>query len=115
MSAEPAGSIAEEAAKLIAALQAWAQEQMPRPDGDAGIGPDLADHDLNGHDPLSPECRYCPLCALARMAKATTPEVRDHLSSAALSLAMAFKGLLDNAAPTSTESTPVEKIDLAED
>ena len=48
---------------------------------------------------------------MARFAKAATPEVRDHLASAGLSLALAFKELMDNAAPR-PEPTPVEKIDL---
>jgi hypothetical protein len=121
MSSEPVGSLAEEAARLIAALQGWAQDQRPRDaDHDAGdgqAGEDSSDGAFGGghHDPLSPECRYCPLCALARVAKATTPEVRDHLSSAALSLALAVKGFLDSNGSASGEGTPVEKIDLAED
>jgi hypothetical protein len=111
MSAEPVGSLAEEAAKLIAALQGWKQEPEDSADGPVRDGGDE-------HDPHSAECRFCPLCTAARLAKAATPEVRDHLSSAALSLAMAVKGLLDATAPStpsSTQSTPVEKIDLAED
>jgi hypothetical protein len=112
MTSEPVGSLAEEAARLIAALQGWAQDQRPR---DEGGGADHAESHEEHHDPLSIECRYCPLCALARVAKATTPEVRDHLSNAALSLALAVKGFLDNAQSTPREATPLEKIDLAED
>jgi hypothetical protein len=99
MSAEPVGSLAEEAAKLIAVLQGWKPE---------------AEHDAGDHDPLSPECRFCPLCTAARVAKAATPEVREHLASAALSLAMAFKSLVDTP-PRPAAGTPFEKIDLAED
>lgn len=125
MSSEPVGSLAEEAARLIAAVQGWAQDQRPRHterDADAepidgqSVPGGVHDDPLGGshHDPMSVECRYCPLCALAKMAKATTPEVRDHLASAALSLALAFKGLLDNGSAWA-EGPPVEKIDLAED
>jgi hypothetical protein len=121
MSSEPVGSLAEEAARLIAAVQAWTQDPRPRQtEHDAG-GAQAAEDGLDealdgdGHDPMSIECRYCPLCALARMAKATTPEVRDHLSSAALSLALALKGFLDNNGSVPEEGIPVEKIDLAED
>lgn len=118
MSTDPVGSLAEEAAKLIAALQGWTQDirgrdvaEHERPaSGAAEQAHDHADHDHA--DPLSAECRYCPLCNIARFAKATTPEVRDHLVSAGLSLAMAFKELMDNAAPPKNGSTPVEKIDL---
>jgi hypothetical protein len=41
--------------------------------------------------------------------------VREHLANAALSLALAFKGFLDQTAAPAGGSTPVEKIDLAED
>ena len=104
MSTDPVGSLTEEAAKLIAALQGWTQEMRGRESDDH-------DHDHAGHDELSAECRYCPLCNLARFAKAATPEVRDHLASAGLSLALAFKELMDNASPR-PDPTPVEKIDL---
>jgi len=105
MSADPVGSLAEEAAKLIAAVQGWTHEMRDR---------DSDDH-AHDHDPdeLSLECRYCPVCNVARLAKAATPEVRDHLASAGLSLALAFKELMDNVAPR-PEPTPVEKIDLEE-
>ena len=104
MSADPVGSLAEEAAKLIAALQGWTHEMR-------GREPEEHHHEHDGHDELSAECRYCPLCNLARFARAATPEVRDHLASAGLSLALAFKELMDNATPRPA-ATPVEKIDL---
>lgn len=114
MSTEPVGTLAEEAAKLVTAMQGWAQNAGPTAEtaDPASVDGDSAHPD---HDPLSTQCRYCPLCTLVRVAKATTPEVRDHLASAALSLALAFKGLADNASPATPGATPVEKIDLAED
>lgn len=110
MSTDPVGSLAEEAAKLISALQGWTQDIRGREGAEHGHDP--ADHEDHGHDELSAECRYCPLCNLARFAKAATPEVRDHLASAGLSLALAFKELMDNAGGARPASTPVEKIDL---
>jgi hypothetical protein len=104
MTPEPVGSLAEEAAKLVSALSSMQSG-----------GHDDA-HD--GHDPSSPECRYCPLCALARAARSMTPDVREHLASAATSLLMAARSLVDEAvARTEARSAepPVEKIDLAED
>lgn len=117
MSTEHVGTLAEEAAKLVAALQGWGSDQ-----GDAAEDDDTAAasqdegtdafHDHASHDPASPECRWCPLCQLVRVAKATSPEVRDHLASAAVSLALAFKGLLEGVDEPSDRSDPVEKIDL---
>jgi hypothetical protein len=109
MSPEPVGSLAEEAAKLVSALSSM------QPGGHADEGDS---HDA--HDPLAPECRYCPLCALARAARSLTPEVREHLASAAGSLLLAARGLLDEAVAKAGEGADgagerVEKIDLAED
>jgi hypothetical protein len=115
MTSEPVGSLAEEAARLIAALQGWAQDQRQPAAPTDEPGATGREHDGAHHDPLSIECRFCPLCALARTAKAMTPEVREHLSNAAFSLALAVKGLLDDPKPDQRAATPVEKIDLAED
>ena len=118
MNPEPVGSLAEEAAKLVSALSSL------QPGGHADGGdPDDADgssEDHEAHDPLAPECRYCPLCALARAARSLTPEVREHLASAAGSLLLAARGLLDEAVAKAGEGPNgaeerVEKIDLAED
>jgi hypothetical protein len=117
MSAEHVGTLAEEAAKLVAAMQNWgAEAASATADRDApGSESDEKAHsssDHAWHDPDSPECRWCPLCQFVRAAKATSPEVRDHLASAAVSLALAFKGLLDGVDERADRSDPVEKIDL---
>jgi hypothetical protein len=119
MSPEPVGSLAEEAAKLVAALSSI----QPG----ARFGHDDAEHEGHDehdehdeHDALSAECRYCPLCALARAARSMTPEVREHLTSAASSLLLAARSILDEAvaragADDADADKPVEKIDLAEE
>lgn len=135
MSAESVGTLAEEAAKLIAVVQGWASEHTgperataankPEPganepghpvgatDGTQNQhGERAADH--ADHGPMV-ECRWCPLCQSMRVAKAATPEVRDHLANAAMSLALAFKGLVDSVDDASPRSSPVEKIDLDSD
>jgi hypothetical protein len=138
---EPVGSLGEEAAKLIAALQGWASSRGGEPSGDAtngaageadssgtsgaahsaanGVGEPARASGVGGHtghDPLSPECRYCPICQLVRVARQTSPEVREHLTSAVLSLTLAIKGLLEGTErERSHRSEPVEKIDLLED
>ncbi len=142
MSTEPVGSLTQEAAKLLAVLQGWASEH-PAPasagtgtteggsevrataDGGPGEGPAGASASTypkgtghEAHDPLSPECRWCPLCQLMRAAKATSPEVREHLTNAATSFALALQGLLEPSsqrAERAERESPLEKIDLAED
>jgi hypothetical protein len=101
---EPVGSLAEEAAKLFAAIQAWAGDHEEPAEGS------------HPHvDPASAECRWCPLCQVVRMARATSPDVREHLSQAALSLALAVRGLLEDSEGTARRAAPVEKIDLTEE
>ncbi len=120
MSSEPVGSLAEEAAKLIAVVQGWAGEhdghhdsadaETASSEGDPHEGRDEHHHDGSA----DPDCQWCPLCRAARAARATTPEVREHLATAAVSLALAFKGLLDGLEhrPEQDPPDPVEKIDL---
>jgi hypothetical protein len=107
---QPVGTLAEEAAKLFSALQGWAAEHGAPDDGVY-----VEDHEAGQH--ISAECRYCPLCNLARFARAASPEVREHLTSAALSMTLAVKGLLEGVERQRPERRrdPVEKIDLMED
>jgi hypothetical protein len=106
---EPVGTLAEEAAKLLAAFHVWT--------GDAGTakGEPLDEPAESDAGDAADECRWCLLCQLTRRARATSPEVRDHLLQAAASLALAVKGLLDDPAPTPRRETPLEKIDLTEE
>jgi hypothetical protein len=104
---EPVGTLAEEAAKLLAAVHVWAGDSTAA-SGD--VDQDAADA---GHDPA--ECHWCPLCRLVRMARSTSPEVREHLSQAAVSLALAVKGLLEDPVTTTRRETPLEKIDVTEE
>jgi len=112
---EPVGTLAEEAAKLLAAVHGWVGD-AGAPAHDPGGGADDESGGDHGHDPHdAAECRWCPLCQLARMAKATSPDVREHLSQAAISLALALKGLLDDSSTVARRATPLEKIDLTEE
>ncbi len=121
MSPDHVGSLAQEAAKLIASVQAWTREvgadSAPwgpddRRSDDAesaeayypvsdesrpAAATDAAEpdgwHDAVQHTPL--ECRVCPVCNFGRFARTLTPDIRGHLASAGLSLALAVKGLLE--------------------
>lgn len=115
MSSEHVGSLPEEAAKLFAVLQGWATDHSPPPSPDDGSESSSAHA---GHAAASPECRYCAWCQLVRAAKTTSPEVREHLTSAAMSFALALKGLLETPAERRRDAerdSPLEKIDLSED
>jgi hypothetical protein len=108
---EPVGTLAEEAAKLLGALSGWADR------GDQG-GPggrvdDLASrasdalHQVAAHASASHasgatgagECTWCPLCRTVHAVRSLSPEVREHLASAATSLVHAAAGLLATAVP----------------
>jgi hypothetical protein len=109
---EPVGSIAEEAAKLLGALQGWASEGA----GDAASGAAGLLHDLNEHVATGgAECRYCPLCRAISAVRETSPEVKEHLATAATSLLHAATELLQARAGqggAAGRPGPVEKIDL---
>ena len=103
---EPVGTVADEAAKLFAALHTWAGEHTAgeRSTGEPGEPAGQPD-----------ECRWCPICQLVRYAKATSPDVRDHLTQAGLSIVLAIKAVLEESDPPTRRGTPVEKIDLTEE
>ena len=88
------GSVAEEAAKLLGALQDWANESgadqvRTTARGMAeGLG-SLGDHVGHGQD-----CRYCPLCRALQLVRETSPEVRENLAVAVGALAQAATAAL---------------------
>lgn len=119
---EQVGSVGEEAAKLLSALQDWARENGGEyADAAAGAAKGASSffEDVNEHVATGgAECRYCPLCQVISAVRQTSPEVRHHLASAAGSLAQALAGLLATDVPGGRRhpsSPPVEKIDLSDD
>jgi hypothetical protein len=72
-------------------------------------------HDINEHIATGGEdCRYCPVCQAISLVRSTSPEVRQHLASAASSLLQAAAGVLATPVPDqeARREGPVEKIDL---
>jgi hypothetical protein len=103
------GPLAEEAAKLVEALQQWASS------GSAGglLG------GLSGLSELplangSPECRLCPVCTLIGLARNARPETFEHLLDAAGSLTAALRSAIDAHEKSWAARTPstVERIDV---
>lgn len=115
------GSVAEETAKLLAALQGWAKDsgsQHASAAEQAASG--LADSVRGvtaaiGH---GPDCKYCPVCQVINVVRETSPEVREHLAIAASSLLQAAQGVLATQVPDDAKprrNAPMEKIDLDDD
>jgi hypothetical protein len=111
------GSLAEETAKLLGALNGWAREQG------SGLGESVAGlsdhamtaaHDLNDHLATgSAECTVCPVCRTVHAVRQLSPEVKAHLATAAASLMHAAAGILATATPdASSDRGGVEHIDL---
>lgn len=124
------GSVAEEAAKLFGALAGWASDQgTDWTHGLAGVAGAATEHVHGlarqfdeGIATGAPECRYCPICRTVHLVRELSPEVRDHLTSAASSLLQAATGILAAVAEQSgagdgagaPRSAGVERIDLDE-
>ena len=114
------GSVGEEAAKLLHALQDWAGSsggECADATASAAAGAASAWERLNEHVATgAPECRYCPVCQVIAGVRQTSPEVRAHLTSAASSLLQAAAGLLATQVPEDDRGRGsdggVEKIDL---
>ena len=72
--------MAEEAAKLFGALQAWAGETL----GEA-----------EGHPTDGATCGWCPVCQAVDRVRATSPEVRQHVATGVTSLLHGAASLLE--------------------
>lgn len=119
---EPVGSVGEEAAKLLGALQELARESGGEYAGAAAAaagGAASSLGSLNEHLATGgADCRYCPLCQVISVVRQTSPEVRQHLSTAASSLLQAAAGVLATQVPDQSgqdRGSGVEKIDLDSD
>jgi hypothetical protein len=110
---EPVGSLGEEAVKLFKTLQDWAQESG----GDAAVtGAASAFASFNEHIATGDqECRYCPICQVISAVREVSPEVKQHLGTAASSLLQAAAAAMSTDVAPRREDTPVEKIDLTDD
>jgi hypothetical protein len=115
---EDLGSVGEEAAKLFSALQDWAQQAGSDPAGttEPEVSPlaaglrGITDHLATG----GPECVWCPVCQVIHRVRRASPEVREHLATAASSLLQAVAALLEPHAASAgdREGTGLEHIDL---
>jgi hypothetical protein len=91
------GTVADEAAKLFAAAQTWADEHSRSE---------------------APPCRYCPICTAVALLRSSNPEVVEHLEAAGMSLLAALRTVAEQRASHHDRQRPtatVDKIPLDED
>lgn len=118
---DPVGGVAEEATKLLRALQDWAQDSgstYADATGSAASGAASTLHRVSEHVATgSEECRYCPVCQVISAVRGTPPEVRQHLASAATSLMHAAAGILATPVPGEREErdASLEKIHISDE
>jgi hypothetical protein len=107
---EPIGTVGEEAAKLLVALQGWTREHL----ADASrAASDLGSSYISDG---SAACRVCPVCQLIAFVRGVNPESLEQMSHAAGSMLNALAGLVDAAHRSDTRrGSPVEKINLTDD
>ena len=119
---ESVGSVGEEAIKLLSALKGWARESgSDYANAASDVASEAASsfHSLNEHIATGGEdCRYCPICQLISSVRETSPEVRQHLSSAGTSFMHAVAGIMathvsDQATKARTDAA-MEHIDLSD-
>ena len=96
---EPVGSAADEAAKLLAAVQDWARTRF---DGE---------HLATG----SAECQVCPVCQGIAAVRHVRPEAMEHLLDAAASVVAALRSAVTHPSPPEPPAPGrVQHIDVRE-
>lgn len=74
------GTAAEEALRLLDAVQGWARRTFPPPQGEHPA-----------------ECQWCPVCQLAAVLRGEHPEITARITEAGLALAGLVRSLADAA------------------
>jgi hypothetical protein len=77
------GTIGDEAARLLDAVQDWARRSF----GESA-------HIATG----APECTWCPVCQLIAVLRGDRPEVSDKIADATASVVVALRAVVDAAA-----------------
>ena len=95
---EQVGSAAEEAAKLLGAVQDWAAKRFDR------------EHLANG----SSECQVCPVCQAVAAIRHVQPETVQHLLDAAASFVAALRTTVVAPPDPPDPASPVQHIDVRE-
>jgi hypothetical protein len=124
---EPVGSVAEEAVKLLHAVQGWAEQsggEYADATASAAAGAAKRLHDVNEHLATGgQDCTYCPVCQVIGAVRGTSPEVKRHLAAAATSLMQAVAAVMTTDVPDqstgrarpSAAKIEMEKIEVSDD
>lgn len=99
------GSAAEEAAKLLAAVEDWARRRTRHLLAEERVATG------------SPECQFCPVCQGIGALRHVRPEAVEHLLDAAASFVSALKTTLTTPPPPEQSphrASPVQRIDVGE-
>lgn len=109
----PVGSLGEEALRLLGAVGGWVSqhgfdvqeqaEDVVRHARDTAhkVSEGFEEHLATG----AQECTWCPLCRTVHAVRQVSPEVRTHLTAAAVSLVHAASALLGTTVPPQGRST----------
>ena len=102
---EPSGPLAEEAARLLEALQRWVADHL------GGLGAASAGVASASAGPAA-KCQLCPVCQLLSLLRGSRPEVFEHLADASTSLVAAVRAAADAPGRSSTPAarTTVQRI-----
>ena len=95
------GTIGDEAAKLLDAVQDWARRNL-------GEGAHIATG--------APECTWCPICQLIAVLRGDRPELSDKIADATASIVAALRAMVDTAAASHPGASQprVQRIDLGD-
>jgi hypothetical protein len=99
MADEAESPLASELTRLLGAVQAWTQQNLPAaPDG-------------------ATTCEWCPLCQFVAVLRGDRPEVTERVTEAGTAVTSALRALLDAATSGRGGAEPpagprVERIDL---
>jgi hypothetical protein len=95
---EQVGSAAEEAARLLSAVQDWARARFD------------SEHLATG----GAECQVCPVCQAIALLRQVKPETAEHLLDGVASFVAALKSAVASPPPPGGSSSRVQPIDIRE-
>jgi hypothetical protein len=100
-SASSHNPIADEAIKLLDAVQDWARRNLAE-----------GAHIATG----APECTWCPICQVITILRVDRPEISDKIADATASVVAVLRAMVDAAASPAEQRRPphVQHIDLGD-